>query len=262
MPRFPRRPRIRPDAIRKPEPRRPRPAVGPVGYYEGTQRPLPCLAFLLPIVVAYELGLMLRHGGNLPHSPDLAAQLLLHWFFSLFGATGYFLPGFALVAVLLGWHLASRQPWKVEPVMLAGMAAESVLLALPLLTLNRLVDSSSLAAGLPRSHGVWDELLLSIGAGIYEELVFRLMLITLLMLLLKDVGGMRQTPAVAFTLVISSLAFAAHHYQPIGNETFAARDFAFRTLAGGYLAGVYVTRGFGIAVGAHALYDIIVVALM
>ncbi len=254
--------RIRADVIRKSPPRRPRQPDKIPGYYEGTQRPLQCLAFLFPMIIAYEAGLaIVHHGRAVTDQPDLAAQLLLSWFFSLFGATGYFLPGFALVAVLLCWHVASRQSWKIEPTMLVGMFAESVLLALPLLTMNRLFDTDTLAA-VANHSSVGVDLLLSIGAGIYEELVFRLMLISLLMLLLKDIGGMKQTPAVAFAVIISSLAFAAHHYKPIGGEDFATRDFAFRTLAGAYLAGVFVTRGFGIAVGCHAIYDIIVVAML
>jgi len=255
--------RIRADALRSPaKPQRPVPSANP-GYYEAAQRPLQCLAFLAPLIIIYELGLALLHNGQqTSQRPDLAAQLLLQWFFSLFGATGYYLPGFALVAVLLAWHVFARLPWKVEPVVLAGMLAESVLLSIPLLMMNRLLSTSALAGATMMKSSISADLLLSIGAGLYEELVFRLMLISMLMLLLKDIGGMRESVAVALAVVVSSLAFAAHHYQPIGNDPFSPRDFAFRATAGAYLAGVFVTRGFGIAVGSHAVYDIIVVALL
>ncbi|MFO0973732.1 MAG: CPBP family glutamic-type intramembrane protease [Phycisphaerae bacterium] len=261
MPRRRRR-RIRTDAIRRPPPRSaPRPPT-PRGYYGGTQRPLQCLAFLLPITVAYELGMAWLHRSHaVDDGPDLAAQLVLQWFFSLFGATGYYLPGLALVAVLLAWHVASREQWRIEVPLLAGMSAESVLLALPLLVFSRVFNTESLAAA-TSSGGVLEELLLSLGAGIYEELVFRLMLISLLMLLLRDILRLKQSWSVGAAVCLSSLAFAAHHYPPIGSDEFTATAFAFRALAGGYLAGVYVIRGFGIAVGCHAVYDVIAVALI
>src|SRR5262249_43418438 len=201
--------RIRTDVIRSP-PSRPRPAHSAhPGYYEAAQRPLQCLVFLAPMVILYEVGLAMLHNGQSHQRPDLAAQLLLQWFFSLFGATGYYLPGFALVAVLLAWHVFARLPWKGEPIVLAGAVGEALVLALPLLMMNRLLNTETLAALAPASSTTAD-LLLSVGAGIYEELVFRLMLISLLMLLLKDIGGMKQTVAVALAVIVSSLAFAAH----------------------------------------------------
>src|SRR5262245_37729049 len=86
-------------------------------YWDITHRPLQCLVFLLPMVLAYEIGMGWVHGQ--PDAagqgrPALAAQQLLQWFFSLFGVTGYYLPGAALIAFLLGLHVASRNPWKIE----------------------------------------------------------------------------------------------------------------------------------------------------
>ena len=104
-----------------------------------------------------------------------------------------------------------------------------------------------------------DDLILSIGAGLYEELVFRLIVIALVIVIAVDVGKLHATYGAALAITISSLLFAAHHYPPIGTDAFDVRTFAFRVAAGGYLAGVFLFRGFGIAVGAHAMYNIIVV---
>lgn len=231
-------------------------------YWDVTHRPLQCLVFLLPMVIAYEAGIIMLHGSTPEYArPALAAKQILQWFFSLFGATGFYLPGLALLVVLFVIHLASHQPWKVLPQPLLGMAGESVLLAIPLLMLNHWLPSlsavtvSGSANGAPVTDGL-DNLLLSVGAGLYEEMVFRLIIITLISIVLVDIARVRQVTGVALAVIVSSLLFAAHHYHPIGADVWSSREFAFRAAAGAYLAAVYVLRGFGLAVGCHVIYDV------
>ncbi len=237
-----------------------REAVGE-NYWDITHRPLQCLVFLLPMVVAYELGMVLLH-GNVPdyQRPALAAKQLLQWFFSLFGATGFYLPGAALIIVLLAWQLASRHPWKVTGGVFFGMAGESILLAIPLLVLNQWIPVLQGLGNVPGeatgAGASLDNLLLSVGAGLYEELVFRLIIITVVTMLLVDVVRFRQITGVAGAVILSSLLFAAHHYHPIGADPWSSKDFAFRAAAGAYLAAVFVLRGFGLAVGCHVIYDV------
>jgi len=234
-------------------------------YWDVTHRPLQCLVFLLPMVLAYEIGMAVSH-PNVPidQRPGLAAEQLLRWFFSLFGATGVYLPGFALIVVLLVWHIAGRHPWKVAGQPLLGMAGESVLLAIPFLLFNKLINESPPLQGAAGVYqdSAFDNLLLSIGAGIYEELVFRLIVISLLMLLLIDIGHMKEVTGVALAVILSSLMFAAHHYPPIGADEWSTGRFAFYAASGAYLAAVFVVRGFGLAVGCHAFYDIMASFLM
>jgi hypothetical protein len=232
-------------------------------YWDVTHRPLQCLVFLVPLILAYEIGMVMLH-GQLPidEQPGLAARQLLQWLFSLFGVKSLYLPGVAVVFVLLGWQIVSSNPWKVSWHCLIGMAAESVLLSIPMVLLNELIHRSSALAALTKlAATAYDSLLLSIGAGIYEELVFRLIVIEALSLLLIDIGRLRQVSGVALTVILSSLMFAGHHYPPIGADVWSTSAFAFRAAAGAYLAAVYVVRGFGLAVGCHVVYDIIAFAM-
>lgn len=97
-----------------------------------------------------------------------------------------------------------------------------------------------------------------LGAGIYEETLFRLLCLPLIW----AVGwglGMSKGWSLAFAMVLTSCLFsAAHHWGPHG-EPFSWYCFGFRTAAGLCFAGIFVFRGFGIAAGTHALYDILVV---
>ena len=227
------------------------------GYFHQTQRPLVCLAFLLPWVLFYEVGTLLLGTMNEGAEPGrVVAYLLLERFFRLFGATALYLPGLALIVVFLISHVASREPWKLRWQTLAGMGVESLLLALPLLIFNQVLAAQPAMGGVAQ----WGQnLVLAIGAGIYEELVFRLMCITLLTILLVDIVKIRKATAMVIIVVLSSLVFAAHHYPPLGRDAFDTVTFLFRAGAGAYLATVFVVRGFGLAAGCHAVYDVIVV---
>lgn len=234
---------------------KPSPQPLTIDYAAETLRPLACLLFVLPLLLVYEVGVRIIPRG----APGLAAPPLLEKFFGIFGATGPDLPALALVAVLLAWHLFSRQRWSVDLPVLVGMAAESLLWALPLFGLHYLVQLRSVAASTP-AGSAWNYVVLSIGAGIYEELVFRLIVMALVLVLVVDVAGVDAMWGSAIAVGVSSLLFAAHHYPPVGNDPFRLGEFSFRFVAGGYLAGIFLFRGFGIAVGAHAMYNVIVVA--
>jgi len=102
-----------------------------------------------------------------------------------------------------------------------------------------------------------------IGAGIYEELIFRLILICVLMMLFQDVMGFEHKNSIILSVLISAALFSAHHHIVFVNGQFALTApfnrtvFGFRTIAGVYFAVLFAIRGFGITAGTHAFYDII-----
>jgi hypothetical protein len=233
----------------------------PSDYSQMTHRPLHCLVFLLPLLAIYELGVAGIQAAH-PAGPQvkLVAEDLLERFLAACGATGYHLPAMAVIAILLSWQLFSKEPWTINWPTILGMTGESVLLAFPLVALNHMVGrlaAGHLAAGTGHIRTWFDQLILSMGAGIYEELLFRLVLISVLSFVLVDVLRMPRQYGLAAVLVLSSVAFALQHQVPIGSEPFVPVRFAFRMLAGGFLASVFVLRGFAVAVGCHAFYDII-----
>ncbi len=78
-------------------------------------------------------------------------------------------------------------------------------------------------------------------------------------ILLVDIFEMKIQVAIPIIIIASAVLFSAYHY--LGNENFNGAFFFFRTAMGVYLAGIYIYRGFGITVGTHAVYDLIVVSL-
>ena len=100
---------------------------------------------------------------------------------------------------------------------------------------------------------------ISAGAGLHEELIFRVIGMGGLGFLLAGITGPRR--AWIFALVLSSLIFSlAHHLGPAG-EVFTFAAFVYRALAGVFFALVYQLRGFAVAAWTHALYDVYVLSL-
>jgi hypothetical protein len=211
------------------------------------------LVFLLPLLLFYELG------RQYYPSNSIVAFSLMQRFFAFFGATGHYLPALAVIGILLGCHFAQRGAWHLDWGDLWKMAAESVLLAFPLLLLW--VGAGPYLARLPlyagHMEGAWT--VPCIGAGIYEELIFRLIILNLLSFLAIDLLGVPRGWGNAGIVIASAVLFSAYHY--LGSEYFSPVTFVFRTIAGLYFAAVFLCRGFGITCGCHASYDLLAVSL-
>ena len=226
-------------------------------YRWQTHRPLNCLAFILPMLLVFQLAAAL-YGTSLLAPRDLG-RLLRH-----FGATAVYLPPLFIVLVLLLQHLLQRDRWKVQPQALAGMCGESVGWTLPLIGLSYMTGRliAQQAAGGQGCETLFQQVALALGAGIYEEFIFRLLLISLAMLLLVDIFGLPETPVAVGAVIISAVLFSLYHFVGLKFAEAAGfpwAEFVFRCLAGAYLGWLYVFRGFGVAVGVHALFDIYVV---
>jgi len=225
---------------------------GPSGAPRGTlTRPLDALVFLLPLIIFYEV-------ASLARQDRVIAFDFLQRFFQLFGQVGMWTPGLAVIAILLATHVAAGDKWTIRWRRVGWMYVESVALSVPLLLLNWAVPLAASSGGL---HPLLDRMALSIGAGVYEELVFRLILISVMVMIGVDLLHLDRSSVAVTAVILSSLAFAAHHHLPIGREPFEPIRFIFRTMAGVYLAAIFWFRGYGPAAGCHAAYNLALVVL-
>ena len=226
-------------------------------YWDRSKWPLQSLYFLLPLLVIYEIGAVM-----LLTETQLTATRLLGQFFALFGVTGVHLPGIAVVGALLGMHLARKKdPWAPELKLYPVMWGESLVLAMPLFVLMTVLLREPVPATTLTNAEVWGlwrrDMVIAIGAGVYEELVFRLIAIAAIHTVTKDLLSLPEEVCVIASVAISSLGFALVHF--IGDHNpFTMIKMLFYTVAGVYFAAIYLTRGFGIVVAAHALYDVLV----
>jgi membrane protease YdiL (CAAX protease family) len=235
--------------------------------------PLHGLLFLLPLVIVYEIGLVVylsSRDGTIRET--ILAHRTLSKLFEAFGSTSLYLPGVLLIAVLLVWHVFTKRSWKPRPGVLVGMTCESLLWMVPLLVLG-LITSMSLTGQGPQTpapaammtvgggEGWQSKVVLSIGAGLYEEMLFRLVLITMLHLIFHDALRLPDDAASVLAVIGSAVAFTIYHdVSYFGGSPFS--HVFFYTAAGVYFGVVFLMRGLGIVVGAHAAYDIMALVVI
>ena len=103
-------------------------------------------------------------------------------------------------------------------------------------------------------------IILSLGAGIYEELIFRVLLIYVFYQSIKFLFRLGKFSTNFYAIILSAILFSSFHF--IGAESFNQEAFAVRFIAGIFLAFLYVQRGFGITAITHSFYDIFVIFLL
>jgi hypothetical protein len=235
------------------------------GYILATRHPWPCLLFLLPLLVIYEAG-VLWLGGPQPESLRNGADTWLRWGLESFGLTQLYCAPALIAVVFLVWSTARfwDRPDGLFGIWL-GMAAESVLFALGLWALSRelgpFLDEMGIKLNWGPSEKSLGRIVTFVGAGIYEEVLFRLVLFFVLARLFRYFFFPPLIAALLTMIASAALFSASHHLGPYG-EPFNNYVFIFRCLAGLYFALLYQLRGFGIAVGTHAFYDVLVGVLV
>ena len=223
-------------------------------------RPLDSLIFLLPLIVFYEAATLFIDPDGIAIARDrVIAFQLLQIFFEMFGVSGVLFPGLAVIAILLATHVASRQRWRINTRGVAFMYFESLLWALPLVALSQFTNMSAVES----AAETWvANVALCVGAGIYEELIFRLALIGLIVIVGADLLRFPHDSTLVVAVLVAALVFALHHHPPFGGEPFDSFRFAFRSVAGVYLGAIFLLRGYGPAAGAHIGYNLIVIAMV
>lgn len=236
----------------------------PVNYWTESAQPLTSLIFVIPMLLIYEGGMLVLGPGDMRNGADVWLRSLL----DLLGFGQYFLLPVLTCGILLAWHHLLQQRWRLEPGVLSVMLVESAVLALILLGVARLQGwlfyswtSAALVPGeiLLQLGGFVRQLVIYFGAGIYEELLFRLMLLPAVAAAARA-AGVSRTGSMVIAVVATSLLFSAAHYQLFASagDEFDWFSFLFRFLAGVFFAILFLLRGFGIAAGTHTLYDVLV----
>ncbi|HEX6965574.1 MAG TPA: CPBP family intramembrane glutamic endopeptidase [Gemmatimonadaceae bacterium] len=255
----------------------------PASYWRSSRSHRYSLLFALPLLLTYEaLVVLLSHGPNagIRNGADVILQ---DFFYTIAGPYGPILFGICLMgggAWLVVRDLRAhgmRLRWSVFPWMLLESLALAIVFGVVVAAitarvvapLSHLMGSSSavsttastaasaLALAPVDRLGWWTRLMVSVGAGLYEELLFRVILVSGLMFVGERVFRWRPVTAGICAAVVSALVFSAFHYVGRYGDVLQLRSFIFRAIAGLAFSALYLLRGFGITAWTHALYDVL-----
>ncbi|NIR51966.1 CPBP family intramembrane metalloprotease [candidate division KSB1 bacterium] len=226
-------------------------------YWRLSRNPALGLLFILPLWLFYEiLAYQLNRGwlGNLRTGTDYLIKKYLNCFGLHVGVVL-----FLLFAIIIGFII---HQWKKirkirqRPVYFAFMVLESLGYALIL----GLFVGSLTGLFLNQSRAVLDPnkaaaLIINLGSGVYEEFIFRFMLISAVALLLKKIGP-NEYLSYSIAVIVSSLLFSYAHHLAIFNEPLSFSSVVFRFFAGVAFSVLFIFRGYGITACTHSMYNV------
>lgn len=243
-------------------------ALVPRGEYFAVTRTLTySYIFVLPLIVLYEIGVLLVNPGT-QNQIRVSADIFIKRILGFVGIDGtLFVSAFILAVGAAIVLYERRHKIAIKPKYFAFMLGESLTYGIaigmfvawfvaelfaitwpPLLQMAGRISTSQ-------------ALVLSLGAGIYEELVFRLLLVSALVWALRLIKPIDERKRYIIAAVIGALIFSAVHYIGAYGDPFGLQSFTFRFLMGLALNALFLWRGFGIAAMTHALYDVFVVLM-
>ena len=209
----------------------------------------------LPLLVIYEILIVLsqsRYWG-IRNAADVWIRTFLMAFDLQAQHITFVLIGISLALIPIAKSRARGIKLKANyfALMFAECLAFSLVLGVVLQSILRL---GGLSSGGPGS-GLMQNLALSVGAGLFEEIIFRVILLNLLYLLLSPLLKKKVVAAV-ISVLLASFLFSLSHYVGTMADTWQLYSFMFRWAAGLLFTVLYFVRGFAITAYTHALYDI------
>ena len=240
-------------------------ATAPARYWQLSQTPRYSLLFALPLFIGYEvlqLAVSGGPGGDIRNGADVILQSL---FAELMGRRGPMI--FEIALIVLGLTLVAydmrRHGRHLSRMVFFGMSLETLALAILCGVLvggitSHLFGAMGLSIGQIERTPLPVRLMLSLGAGLYEELLFRVIIVGVLAWAGHRVLGWSARLSGIVAVTVGALAFSAIHYVGAYGDQLTLYSFVYRTLAGVFFSALYLLRGFGITAWTHALYDVFV----
>jgi hypothetical protein len=203
------------------------------------------LVLIFPLLLAYEIGVLFVGRVN-------GADVVTRALYSALGSRGVYLLFHVVFALAFLVWIRRGQRWATLSLDVAApVILEAAIYALTLGAVGTLVVDRLLGFGTTGS------IVSALGAGVHEELVFRLGAMAGLVALLTRANVSRRL-AVVIALVVSAVVFSAAHHIGVYGEPWTAHAFAFRCVAGCAFGLMFWYRSLAHAVYAHVLYDVLV----
>ena len=228
-----------------------------MSYFLQTRSSFYSFLFTIPLFFIYEVGILFLSTDDIlvvRNGADFLMRSILESFgiFGLYGLGAIFLIGFIITYI---YFFNDKSNKSIRADYLFIMIFESVCWAL---ILYFLLSKFMLVLMNPIGKTITQQVTLAVGAGIYEEFLFRVMLISGLTGIIDFVFLWSEKVRKAAALIIAAGIFSAFHFVGDYGDFFSMELFLLRFFAGIVLGILYIARGFGITAYAHSIYDLIV----
>jgi len=235
-------------------------AIGPAhsfyNYLRATREPFYSFLISLPLIFSYELLIFLLNHSDVTGLRN-GADIIFRQLFSIFDVYGFYAVGLVLIIIFLfSYYFYERSGREIRfrfyyfPL---AVAESSIYAGILFLIFSEIADFD-ISLGLNAKQNF----VLILGAGVYEEFIFRVILITGFNFFLTQILRLGKAGSYFLSVVASSFVFSLFHYLGVYGEAFILKTFVLRFLSGVYLSGVYLFRGYGLAAYTHSIYDIMV----
>ena len=220
-------------------------------YHLATRAPLGATLTVLPLALIYGLGL-LAAAPEARSGVDVVSGFLL----DRLGVDGYVGVHLGIASIVIGYACWKHRRAIGRHVLLtAPVMAEATVYGLVIGSLIlHVMEEQHLLGPMMIPSETLDRVVVAAGAGLHEEILFRLLLLPGIAWLAIRGLAMPKPMAWGSAIILSSFAFAGAHH--LAGEAYTTFAFAYRSLAGVVFASLYLTRGFAVAAWTHAAYDL------
>lgn len=230
-------------------------------YWRSTRSPLYSFLFTIPLFFIYEIGIFLTSSDDMFILRN-GADALMRQILATFGIAGLYWIGAIFFIGFIITFILQRKYWEetqIQSDYFLLMMMESVAWSA---LIYFLMSNFYLLLMNPTGSMLVQQVTLAVGAGIYEEFLFRVLLIAGISVILGFIFQWSDKSRNWAAMVIAAGIFSSFHFIGEYGDFFSFNIFMVRFLAGIVLGALYFLRGFGITAWSHAVYDLIVLTRM
>ena len=232
-----------------------------ISYWNVTKNIYYSLLFILPMLFLYEGMCWIQYFDKSVEIRNGADVLIRHLVMGI-GDNSELIYGLILLIIFFGVMFYNRDAVKngqFKFTFLLLMIAESIFWCIGFVIVMSI--SENMLLSIMERNIIPGQYYLAIGAGIWEELLFRVGAIGLLLNFLTKVLGYSEFNSVIISITFSALIFSIFHYLGPFGDNFTYKSFYLRSFAGIFLGSLYLFRGFGITVYTHIFYDMAIISI-
>ena len=226
-------------------------------YWRSTRSPLYSFLFTIPLFLIYEIGIIISTSDEMMVMRN-GADALMRQILEIFGVHGHHWIGAIFFSGFIITFILHRKYWENTAIhgdYLLLMIGESIFWSI---LIYYFMANVYLLLMNPTGFRLIQQVTLAVGAGIYEEFLFRVLLIAGVSAIFGFIFQWSHKMRKWMAMVFAAGIFSYFHFIGEYGDYFSFNIFMIRFLAGIILGTIYFFRGFGITAWSHAIYDLIV----